>query len=64
MCMSTSRLLKLNNQSNKLSPTAFQFVCMALAIDLLMGMTLIMKFVHEFLPKKSKVTLWLPFASQ
>ena len=43
------------------SPTAFQFLCMVLAIDTVDGRGLSYEAHRVLLPKKSKVTLYLPF---
>ena len=47
--------------ANQTSPTAFQFLCMALAIDTIDGQGLSNAVHRELLPKKSKVMLYLPF---
>ena len=48
--------VKITNQT---SPTAFQFLCMAFAIDTIDGQGLSNEARRELLPKKSKVTLYL-----
>ena len=47
--------------ANQTSPTAFQFLCMALAIDAIDGWGLSNEVRRELLPKKSKITLYLLF---
>ena len=46
------------------SPTAFQFLCTALAIDTVDGRGLSYEARRVLLPKKSKVTLYLPFITR
>ena len=48
--------------TNQTSPTAFQFLCKALAIDATDGWGLSNEARHELLPNKSKVMLYLLFA--
>ena len=47
--------------TNQTSPTAFQFLCKALAIDTIDGRGLSNEAHRELLPKKSKVMLYFPF---
>ena len=49
--------VKITNQT---SPTAFQFLCMALAIDIVDGWGLSNVARRVLLQKKSKVMLYLP----
>ena len=46
------------------SPTAFQFLCTALAIDTVDGWGLSNETRRVLLPKKSKVMLYLPFITR
>ena len=46
------------------SPTAFKFLCTALAIDTADGRGLSYEARHVLLPKKSTVTLYLPFIAR
>ena len=46
------------------SPTAFQFLCTALAIDTIDGRGLSYEARRVLLPKKSKLMLYLPFITQ
>ena len=51
----------MNPVTNQTSPTAFQFLCMVLAIDTIDKRDLSNEARRELLPKKSKVTLYLMF---
>ena len=48
--------------ANQTSPTAFQFLCMALAIEIVLMGGALVEAHHELLPKKSKVMLYLLFS--
>ena len=62
MCVYVSTPWAIKNHSrDQTSPTAFQFLCMALAIDTIDGRGLSNEARCELLPKKSKVTLYLLF---
>ena len=52
----------LNNQPNK--SYAFQFLCTALAINTVDGRGLSNETRRVLLPKKSEVTLYLPFITR
>ena len=46
------------------SPTAFQFLCTAVAIDTVDGRGLSNEVRRVLLPKKSKIMLYLPFVTR
>ena len=57
MCVSAPQDIK-NYSREMTSPTAFQFLCTALAIDTVDGRGLNYEARRVLLPKKSKVTLY------
>ena len=63
LCVCVSQAIKNHSRemkpelTNQTSPTAFQFLCMALAIDTIDGRGLSNEVRRELLPKKSKATL-------
>ena len=68
LCVCVSAPGAIKNYSREMtyqiSPNAFQFLCTALAIDTVDGRGLSYEARCVLLPKKSKVTLYLPFITR